>query len=103
MERLKVFNSSSNDLLHQSDLRKTQLRVRVQIPKQYKKEPVISDLITGCGITVNIQAALLSASAHEDGWFDLELCGTTKQIQDGLMYLNDLDLKIWKSGDEENW
>jgi hypothetical protein len=29
------------------------------------------------GVTVNISAALLGANARDDGWFDLQLRGTT--------------------------
>jgi hypothetical protein len=55
------------------DQRRTQTRIRVRIPKRYQQEPVISNLISDHGLTVNISAALLSANAREDGWFDLHL------------------------------
>ncbi|MCU0570300.1 MAG: NIL domain-containing protein [Oculatellaceae cyanobacterium Prado106] len=103
MATLESFDPRATDTVAKDDTRQTQIHVRLQIPKQYKQEPILSDLISRYGLTVNIQAALLSASAHEDGWFDLELHGTEKRIQEGLIYLNDLDLKIWKDTDEENW
>ncbi|MCZ0900918.1 ABC transporter, partial [Microcoleus sp. HI-ES] len=42
----------------------------------------------------------------DDGWFDLELNGTSKQIETALIYLNDLDVEIWSNSnnpDEETW
>lgn len=79
-------------------------RLRLCIPKHYSQEPVISRLITQHHLTVNITAALLSANAREAGWFDLELRGTTAQIRSALIYLNDLDLKVWQGADsEEGW
>lgn len=83
--------------------RHSEIRIRVRIPKQYQKEPVISNLISQYSLTVNIAAALLSANAREDGWFDLELHGTEQNIQDALIYLNDLDLEIWHDSQEETW
>jgi hypothetical protein len=103
MATLESFNPNSTNHVSEEDTRQTQTRVRLQIPKRYKQEPIISDLISRYGLTVNITAALLSANANEDGWFDLDLYGTAEQIQDGLIYLNDLDLKIWRDTDEENW
>jgi ABC-type methionine transport system ATPase subunit len=91
--------SSTNDNRH------IQHRIRVQIPKTYHQEPIISDLISRYGVTVNITAALLSANAKEDGWFDLELRGTIGQVQSALAYLNDLNLKTWHGDDnpEDGW
>jgi ABC-type methionine transport system ATPase subunit len=86
------------------DARFTQTRLRICIPKQYSQEPIISRLITQHQLTVNITAALLSANAREAGWFDLELRGTSAQIRSALIYLNDLDLKVWQGADtEEGW
>jgi hypothetical protein len=73
----------------------------VRIPKRYQQEPVISNLISNYGLTVNISAALLSANAREDGWFDLQLQGTVPQIRSALLYLNDLDLEVWNGSDEQ--
>ena len=83
--------------------RPTTYRIQIRIPKGYHEEPVISRLVSHHGVTVNIAAALLSANARDDGWFDLELRGTTPQIQSALAYLNELDLEIWdRSGPEED-
>jgi len=88
-----------------NDTRRTDTRIRVRIPKRYQQEPVISNLISDYGLTINISAALLGANAREDGWFDLQLLGTVSQIRSALMYLNDLDLEIWQGSDEreESW
>lgn len=81
--------------------RPTQTRIRIRIPKEYNDEPVISRLVSHHGVTVNIAAALLGANARDDGWFDLELRGTGRQIQSALIYLDELDLEIWGESDKE--
>ena len=88
------------------DNRPTQTRIRIRIPQKYHHEPVISRLISDHNLTVNLNAALLGANASNDGWFDLELLGSTRQIQSAMIYLAELDVEIWsKSTDpeEENW
>lgn len=87
------------------DHRPTKTRIRLRIPKHYYGDPVISRLVSHYGITVNIAAALLSANARDDGWFDLELQGTTHQLESALTYLNELDLEIWRQSDteEDGW
>lgn len=85
--------------------RPTRTRIRIRIPKEYNDEPVISRLVSHHGVTVNIAAALLGANARDDGWFDLELRGTSLQIQSALTYLNELDLEIWdeSAAQEDGW
>ncbi|SRR5579883_1305508 len=84
-----------------TDDRPTQTRLRIRIPKNYHDEPVISRLISQHGLTVNITAALLAANARDDGWFDLELRGTSEQIRSALIYLNELDLELWDEQSED--
>jgi len=88
------------------DTRQTQTRIRIRVPKEYHQEPVISNLISEYGLTVNFNAALLGVKTLADGWFDLELNGTAKQIESALFYLNDLDVEIWSNSNnpvEETW
>jgi ABC-type methionine transport system ATPase subunit len=88
------------------DTRPTQTRIRIRVPKEYHQEPVISNLISEYGLTVNFKAALLGVKTLDDGWFDLELNGTAKQIESALFYLNDLDVEIWSNSNnpvEETW
>jgi ABC-type methionine transport system ATPase subunit len=104
MNILKPLQLSSSTDATEDGMRPTQMRLRLCIPKQYSQEPVISRLITQHNLTVNITAALLSANAREAGWFDIELQGTSAQIRSALIYLNDLDLKVWQGDDtEEGW
>ncbi len=88
-----------------SSERLTTTRIKVRIPKQLREEPVISHLISQYSLTVNIAAALLSPNGRDDGWFDLELRGTSQQIQNALIYLNELDLEIWSQlhSEEDGW
>ncbi|MEO8891985.1 MAG: NIL domain-containing protein [Coleofasciculaceae cyanobacterium] len=81
--------------------RPTYKRIRVRIPKEYNDEPIISRLVSHYGVTVNIAAALLGANARDDGWFDLELRGTTSQIQSALVYVAEMDLEIWNESNSE--
>ena len=85
--------------------RLTQTRIRVRISKDLHAEPVISRLVSHHGVTVNIAAALLSANARDDGWFDLELQGKSSQIQSALTYLDELDLEIWiqSTPEKDGW
>ena len=81
--------------------RPTQTRIKIRIPKDFHQEPVISRLVSQYGVTVNITAALLSANARDDGWFELELKATGQQLQSALTYLNELDLEIWDQSTSE--
>ncbi|NJM28157.1 MAG: ABC transporter [Pseudanabaena sp. RU_4_16] len=88
------------------DPRPTQKQIAVRIGKNYHQEPVISQLVSKYGVTVNIMAALLGESPQEDGWFNLELQGTDRQIHSALNYLNELDLEVWdkaNSDEQEGW
>ena len=85
--------------------RPTQTRIKICIPKDLHQEPVISRLVSQYGVTVNITAALLSANARDDGWFELELKATGLQLQSALTYLNELDLEIWdqSTSEQDGW
>ena len=85
--------------------RPTQNRIKIRIPKDFYQEPVISRLVSQYGVTVNITAALLSANARDDGWFELELKATGQQLQSALTYLNELDLEIWdqSTSEQDGW
>ncbi|HEY9813963.1 MAG TPA: NIL domain-containing protein [Candidatus Sericytochromatia bacterium] len=87
------------------DNRPTKIGIKIRIPKNFQEEPVISRLVSEHGVTVNIAGALLGANARDDGWFDLELLGTTSQIQSSLLYLEELKLEIWSQSniEEDAW
>ncbi|MBD2387311.1 NIL domain-containing protein [Cylindrospermum sp. FACHB-282] len=77
----------------------THKQIQVRIPNDYHQEPVISRLVSDYGLVVNITAALLAANAVGDGWFKLGLEGTETQIQNGLTYLQNLELQVWDERD----
>jgi hypothetical protein len=87
--------ASNNTLTHK--------QIRVRIPKNYHEEPVISRLVSDYGLVINIRAAILGANAVGDGWFDLDLKGTTDQINSALTYLHDLELDIWDDNYTGDW
>ncbi|WP_019498108.1 NIL domain-containing protein [Pseudanabaena sp. PCC 6802] len=98
-----IANSSDVD---SDDTRPTRANITVRIAKDYHQEPVISHLISKYGVTVNITAALLGENKQEDGWFNLELQGTNRQIRSALNYLNELDVEFWHqntSDRHEGW
>ncbi|WP_341531026.1 NIL domain-containing protein [Nostoc sp. UHCC 0302] len=71
------------------------LRLQLCISKTYHEKPVISELVSGYGLTVNITSALLNPTIQDDGWFGLDLWGKTKQLHSSLCYLEKLGLPIW--------
>lgn len=71
----------------------TRTRIRLFSSKCDRQEPVTTHLICNHGLTVNITDVLFEADGVAKQ-FDLELIGTTAQIQSGLAYLHSLDLKI---------
>lgn len=79
----------------------SQTRIRIQIPKQYRQQPVISKLAQCSGVEVNSVAAILGANAEGDGWFDLVLNGSPQQIDSALSYLAQLNVKIWHESSSE--
>ncbi len=71
------------------------LRLQLCIFKTYYEKPIISELVSRYGLTVNITSALLQPDMQDDGWFNLDLWGTTNQFHSSLKYLEKLGLPIW--------
>lgn len=87
------------------DKRESTASITLRIIGDYHQKPVISQLISEFGLTVNITGAILGENTKDDGWFKLDLRGNPAQIQGALVYLNDLGLEIWngKKNDKEGW
>jgi hypothetical protein len=73
------------------------LRLQLCIFRNYYKKPIISQLVSRYQLTVNILSARLQPNQKNDGWFDLDLWGETKQLYSSLTYLEKLGLPIWLS------
>ncbi|MBD2529798.1 NIL domain-containing protein [Nostoc flagelliforme FACHB-838] len=71
------------------------LRLQLCVLKSYYQEPIISELVSRYGLTVNITSPRLQPDTEDDGWFDLDLWGRTKQLYSSLSYLEKLGLPIW--------
>ncbi|BAY07468.1 NIL domain-containing protein [Calothrix sp. NIES-2098] len=71
------------------------LRLQLCILKHYYQTPIISQLVSRYGLTVNIISGFLKADMQDDGWFDLDLWGRKKQLYYSLSYLNKLGIPIW--------
>ncbi|NJM69298.1 MAG: NIL domain-containing protein [Scytonema sp. RU_4_4] len=91
---MAIPNQQGKSTIDFRDNRRTTTRITVRIPKELHKQPVISQLISYCGITVNIGAAQLNGHMPQSGNFDLELRGTVFQIASALTYLNEMNLEI---------
>lgn len=97
-----VSNATLNLELDESEYnRKTQRRIKIRVPKQHLKEPVIGRLASDYDLDVNILAALLGSEDGHDGWFDLELQGKSQNIDSALTYLSDLDVEIWYESNQQ--
>ncbi|MEH2322250.1 MAG: NIL domain-containing protein [Nostoc sp.] len=75
--------------------RSNQSILELCVLKSYYEEPVISELVSRYGLTVNITSARLQPDTEDEGWFDLDLWGRTKQLYSSLSYLEKLGLPIW--------
>ncbi|OIP70802.1 MAG: ABC transporter [Oscillatoriales cyanobacterium CG2_30_44_21] len=95
----------SRATLSTEEKRRTTTRIAMCVPRRCYGEPIISRLSCEHGLIVNIMAALLGENPKDEGWFTLELSGTTQQIQSGIIYLEELDLEIWDKTtvDDESW
>ncbi|BAT54590.1 hypothetical protein NOS3756_35620 [Nostoc sp. NIES-3756] len=71
------------------------LRLQLCILKNYYEKPIISQLVSRYKLTVNIISAKLQPNQRNDGWFELDLWGKTKQLYSSLTYLEKLGLPIW--------
>lgn len=98
-------DSSGSKLSLETRQKPNSTRIRIQIPKQYRQQPVISELAQRHGVEVNIMAAILGANAEGDGWFDLVLNGSPQQIDSAFIYLAELDVRIWheSSAEPDGW
>ncbi|MBF2007311.1 MAG: NIL domain-containing protein [Chlorogloeopsis fritschii C42_A2020_084] len=63
------------------------LRLQLCISKNHYHKPVISELVSSYGVTVNITGALLKPDVQDDGWFDIELWGRSEQLFSSWSYL----------------
>ena len=84
-----------------TDTRPVSQDIRLRIPEELHSEPIISQLTSQCGVTVNILSATLGVNAGS-GWFHLTFKGTVAQIQTAIAYLNDLDIEIWEDQSDSN-
>ena len=82
--------------------RPTQTRLRIRIPQEYHQQPIISQLAAKHNLEVNILAAILGGNAVGDGWFYLQISGSSEEINNALIYLSDLDIEVWPENTEQD-
>ncbi len=68
--------------------------IRIRVPQHYNRQPIVSRLISRYNLTINIAAALLEPHTRDDGWFNLEIRGSSQQVEAGLAYLMELNVEI---------
>ncbi len=68
--------------------------IRIRVPQQYLRQPVVSRLISRYNLIINITAAFLEPHTAKDGWFNLEIQGSSQQIEAGFAYLETLQVEI---------
>ncbi|BAY07481.1 NIL domain-containing protein [Calothrix sp. NIES-2098] len=71
------------------------LRLQICVLKDYYNQPIIFDLVSQYGITVNIITASLPANQQDDGWFDLDIWGKPQQLFSSFNHLKKLQLPLW--------
>ncbi|MBD2505177.1 NIL domain-containing protein [Anabaena azotica] len=69
-------------------------QICIRIPQFYHRQPVLSQLISGYGLMVNITAAFLDAETKKDGWFNLEIQGGEQDVKAGIDYLKTLNIEV---------
>lgn len=70
------------------------LKLQLRILKRYQRKPIISELVSNFGLTVNITGALVHDGTYHDGLFELEIWGQVRQIHSSLLYLEKLGLSV---------
>lgn len=83
-------NSNSSAITISSSL----VYLRIKISPQYHQQPLISKLVSDYRLIINITAALLTSSARDDGWFDLEVLGDVVQINQALAELHRIGIEV---------
>lgn len=69
--------------------------LRIRITPEYHQKPIISRLVSDYRLVINITAALLTSSARDDGWFDLEVLGDIVQINQALAALHNIGIEVF--------
>ncbi len=93
--------STASHLYPDPQERLIQRRVKIQIPADYHQEPVLSQLTAFYHLKVNILGAMLGQDGQGSGWFDLEVQGSSEQIESALLSLRENNIIIWHDSDEQ--
>lgn len=81
------------------------IRLRLDIPSFYDREPILSRLVSDFNLVVNITRAKLGKGSTHESYCDIEIKGTPQQINQGLIYLKSLNLRMIGKPNtaEEDW
>lgn len=94
-----IYNSKSTQSTKIANHNTIRLKLKLGILKtyqlkRYQHKPIISELVSNFGLTVNIVSALLADDIYDDGLFELEIWGELQQVYSSLKYLEQLGLSL---------
>ncbi len=72
----------------------TRLKAKLYIDKKYHSQPIISQLVSKFGVTINITSAILKLDTKYNGYFDLDIWGKEEQIKSVMYHLEKLGLSF---------
>ena len=80
----------------------TEVTLYLVIPESYRQEPIVTQLVSRYQLQVNILAATLGTNGGQ-GQFKLTLIGVPQAINDGLAYLETLQITVILDRDSDDW
>lgn len=89
-----IFSSKSTKSTEIANNNTIRLKLKLGILKRYQRKPIISELVSNFGLTVNIVSAVLADNIYDDGLFELEIWGELQQVYSSLRYLEQLGLSL---------
>lgn len=89
-----IYNSQFTHSTKIANHNTIRLKLKLGIFKRYQHKPIISELVSNFGLTVNIVSALLADDIYDDGLFELEIWGELEQVYLSLRYLEQLGLSL---------
>ncbi len=80
----------------------TEVTLYLSIPESYRREPIITQLVSQYQLQVNILAATLGNNRGH-GQFKLTLIGNVQAINDALAYLEELQITVLLDQVPDGW
>jgi ABC-type methionine transport system ATPase subunit len=96
---------NSNPMTEPSSEPLSSLRLRLRIPHDQVQKPILADLVRQFPVQLNIRAAMLASSGHEDGWFDVQLDAEDDTLKAAIAHLKEQGVELYfeTPADTEDW